>query len=93
MPDALTVGLLSAAGALFTGLASGAFVPRWTVSWMLQAERAAKVEALEALRIERARGDVQAAQLDKLLDDQQLSTAALRSIEQHVRSRDGGGTA
>ena len=89
MPDALTVGLLSAAGALFTGLASGAFVPRWTVSWMLQSERSAKTEALEALRLERARGDVQAAQLDRLLSDQQLSTAALRSIEEHVRTRDG----
>ncbi len=83
--DTATTVLLTAAGTLFAGLASGAFVPRWVVTWMLKGEREAKTAAVEALNLERVRGDIQGKQIDKMLDEQQLSTRALQSIEHEVR--------
>ncbi len=88
MPDTLTTVVISAAGTLFTGLASGMFIPRWVVSWMQRDLREAKAEAVEALRLERQARDVQSRQLDKLLDGQQVAATALDSIERHVRTRD-----
>jgi hypothetical protein len=91
--DPLTA-VVTAFGTLAAGLATGAFIPRWVVTWLVRTEReakgeaiAAKTEAVEALRIERQRGDVQARQLDKLLDKADLSTAALASIERQIAAR------
>ncbi len=89
MPDPLVTALLSVAGTLVGGLASGAFIPRWVVSWMTRDLRESKAEALATVELQRKALDVKDQQLNTLLSDQQLSTAAITSLERYVRARDG----
>lgn len=89
MPDPLLTAIISIVGTLFAAIISGQLVPRWIVMWLLKMERARGDEAVEALAVERRRGDVQSAQLDKVLDGQQVGNAALESLDRYVRERSG----
>ncbi len=90
MPDPLTSAMLAVVGTLVTGLASGAFIPRWVVSWMTKDLRDGKAEAVATVELQRRALEVKDQQLNTLLADQQLSTAAITSLERYVRARDGG---
>lgn len=86
LPDPLTVAL----GTLVTGLAAGAFLPRWVVSWLLKVEREKATVLQTALDTERHRGDELAAQVRKLTDDVSLSTRVVIELDAFVRSRSPG---
>lgn len=77
MTDQVIIAALSAVGTALAGVLSGVLVPRWLVTWVL-------ADTKEALQLERRRGDTLSAQLDKMLEDQSVSTAALASLAREV---------
>lgn len=81
LPDPLTVAL----GTLVTGLAAGAFLPRWVVTWLLRVEREKTATLQAALDIERERNEELSDQNRKLMDDVTLSTRVVIELDAFVR--------